>query len=141
MRGRPGTSCTDPSVEGTERVVCTERARASGGWSEIHGGQALIRAVEGGVLLRVRVQPARRREGIRGVRGDAVLVAVHAPPEGGRANEATRQVLASALGVSPSAVDLVRGQASRQKEFRIRGLRPEDVRARLQKLLEGVPED
>ncbi|MDR7461872.1 MAG: DUF167 family protein [Armatimonadota bacterium] len=105
------------------------------------GGQPLIRAVEGGVLLRVRVQPASRHEGIRGVRRDAVLVAVHAPPEGRRANEATRRVLASALGVSPSAVDLVRGQASRQKEFRIQGIHPEDVQARLQKLLEGARED
>ncbi|MFN3285989.1 MAG: DUF167 domain-containing protein [bacterium] len=97
--------------------------------------------MESGVLLRVRVQPASRREGIRGVRGDAVLVAVHAPPEGGRANEATRRVLASVLGVPPSAVQLVRGRASRQKEFRVRGLRPEDVRARLQKLLDEVSED
>ncbi len=101
----------------------------------------LIRAVEGGVFLRVRVRPASRREGIAGVRGDSLVVAVHAPPEGGRANEAARRLLASVLGVPPCAVELVRGQASRQKEFRIRGPDPEEVQARLQQLLDKVPGD
>ncbi|MDR7443416.1 MAG: DUF167 domain-containing protein [Armatimonadota bacterium] len=101
----------------------------------------MVRKTEGGTILRVRVRPGSRREQIVGLRGDALLVTVHAPPEAGRANETTRRLLASALDVSPSAVELVRGQASRQKEFRIRGLRPEDVQARLQKLLEGLPED
>lgn len=106
-----------------------------GGW----GG--LIRAVEGGAVVRVWVRPASRREGIAGLRADALVVTVHAPPEGGRANEATRRLAASVLGVPPSAVELVRGQTSRRKEFRIQGLRPEEVRGRLQSLLDGAPDD
>jgi uncharacterized protein (TIGR00251 family) len=93
---------------------------------------AWVRAAEHGSVLRVLVQPRSSKAAVVGVRGDAVLVRVRAAPVGGEANDAVRRLLASALDVPISWVELVRGTRSRGKEFQIRGLRPEDVAARLQ---------
>ncbi len=96
-----------------------------------------VRRTAGGSLVRVRVQPRSRREEITGVRGDAVVVRVQAPPAGGQANEAARRLLASVLGVPASQVELVRGATSREKEFRV-CLGPEEVVRRLQAAAEAV---
>jgi uncharacterized protein YggU (UPF0235/DUF167 family) len=89
------------------------------------------RASEGGCVLRVRVQPLSGRDEV-GVRGDSLLVRVKATRVGGEANEAARRLLASVLGVAASRVELVRGVRSREKEFRVLGLLPEEVAGRLQ---------
>lgn len=84
-----------------------------------------------GGLLAVRVVPGASREGLAGWHGASLRVRVTAPPEGGRANEAVRALLARELGVPPSQVVLVRGGASRDKLFRVATLSGEAVRARL----------
>jgi uncharacterized protein YggU (UPF0235/DUF167 family) len=58
-------------------------------------------------------------------------IRVSAPPVDGRATEAARVAVADALGVAPTAVDLVSGERSRLKRFRIRGLALADAQARL----------
>jgi uncharacterized protein (TIGR00251 family) len=85
---------------------------------------------EGG-LLHVRVQPRARRNQVLGWQGTALRVRVTAPPEAGEANRAVAALLAVALDVPPSSVELVRGGASRDKLFRVRALSSEVVRARL----------
>ena len=82
-------------------------------------------------LLRVRVQPGAARDEVLGWREDALRVRVAAPPHDGRANQAVTRLLAAALGVAPSAVELVRGVAARDKLFRVRSLDAAAVRARL----------
>jgi hypothetical protein len=47
---------------------------------------------------------------------------VTAPPEGGKANGAVCAAIAGALGVAPSAVRVVRGQAGRHKLLEIDGV-------------------
>src|SRR5262249_23955925 len=81
--------------------------------------------------LRVRVQPRASREAILGWRGDVLRVAVTAPPVEGEANAAVTRLLAHALGLAPSAVDLVRGERGRDKIVRVRGLCADALRARL----------
>jgi uncharacterized protein (TIGR00251 family) len=71
------------------------------------------------IVLRVHVQPGAGRTEVVGRHGDALKVRVAAPPEGGRANQAVGQLLATTLGVAPSNVTLVSGSTSRSKRFRI----------------------
>ncbi len=72
-----------------------------------------------GELLEVRVQPRARRNEVVGQADGVWRVRVTAAPEGGQANRAVIALLAEALGVAPSRVELVRGAASRDKLFRI----------------------
>ena len=82
-------------------------------------------------LLRVRVQPRASRDEVVGWQGPALRVRVTAPPEDGRANGAAAALLAEACGVPRSAVELVRGHASRDKLFRVGALSLPAIRARL----------
>lgn len=75
---------------------------------------------EGGVLIRVKVVPASRRDQIVGVLGDRLKVKVSAPPEGGRANRAVCALLAGALGARGGEV--VGGQTSAEKTVRLAGV-------------------
>ena len=94
-----------------------------------------LRAVNGGVQFSVRAQPKASRAGVVGLHGESLKVAVTAPPADGRANRAIAEVLAEALGVRPSAVEIVAGLASRQKIVRIEGLSAEEARRRLAGIL------
>jgi uncharacterized protein YggU (UPF0235/DUF167 family) len=49
----------------------------------------------------------------------------------GAANDAAREFLAALLGLPRRAVELARGQTNRAKVFRIEGLDPSSLRARL----------
>jgi uncharacterized protein YggU (UPF0235/DUF167 family) len=79
-----------------------------------------------GLEVAVRVTPRGGRDAIEGVRTDAggtawLQVRVRAAPEGGRANEAVVKLLAKALGVPPSAVELIAGGSGRNKRLLVRG--------------------
>jgi uncharacterized protein (TIGR00251 family) len=65
------------------------------------------------------------------MRGDAVLVRLHAPPVDGAANAELIDVLADALDVPRRAVSILSGERSRQKRVRIEGLSESEVTARL----------
>lgn len=81
--------------------------------------------------LSIHLQPGARKDELLGFR-DAVLWArVTAPPDKGQANRALLKLLARALGVAPSDVQLIRGLASRQKVVAIRGLSQEELQSRL----------
>lgn len=82
-------------------------------------------------LLRVRLTPRAARTEITGWRDDVLLARVTAPPVQGRANEALIRLLAAALAVPPSRLEVVAGAASRDKTLRVLGLSQEEVRARL----------
>ncbi len=66
-------------------------------------------------LVRVHLVPKARKVGILGVHGQALKVAVGAPPEKGQANRELLQLLAGLLGVARSQLRLAWGEASRQK--------------------------
>jgi uncharacterized protein (TIGR00251 family) len=83
------------------------------------------------VELRVHVQPRASRNEIAGWREGALVVRLTAPPVDGAANKACGEFLAEALGVKRSQVELISGQKSREKRFRITGVTPEALRARL----------
>jgi uncharacterized protein (TIGR00251 family) len=87
-----------------------------------------------GVVLPVRAQPGARHAGVQGEQNGALKVAVQAPPQDGRANEALAELLREALGLKRSQVELLGGQTARDKRFLIRGV----ARAELEKRLEGL---
>jgi hypothetical protein len=92
----------------------------------------MARPRERGGLLRVRVQPRASRAEIAGWRPDGALgIRVTAAPVDGQANAAVGVLLAAALGVRPSAVEIVRGASGRDKYIRVAGLELDDVRQRL----------
>lgn len=88
-------------------------------------------ATESGSRLKVRAAPGAKVERIVGVHGDAIKIAVQAPPERGRANERLLEVLATALGVSVRTLSLSAGATSRDKVVRIENLAPAEILARL----------
>src|SRR5206468_9428987 len=82
-----------------------------------------------GCVLPVRAQPGARKNAVLGEQAGALKVAVTAPPEDGRANQALVELLRAALGLKRSQVELAGGAKSRQKVFLIRGLTPAELRA------------
>ncbi len=69
-----------------------------------------------GRAIPVRVTPKAAKDSIQVDRG-GIRISVTAPPENGKANEAVRQILATAIGVAPSALTLKQGQTVRDKLF------------------------
>ena len=81
--------------------------------------------------LAIRVQPRAKRTEVAGERGGAVVIRTNAPPVDAKANEAVRRLIAKRLGVPVSAVQIVRGESTRDKLVRITGLSADEARAAL----------
>ncbi len=94
-------------------------------------GELRLAERDGAVFLDLHAVPGSRREGVAGVHGGALKVTVRAPAEKGRANAALVRVIAGALGVAPSGVEVVSGHTSRRKRVRVEGVTAADLRARL----------
>jgi uncharacterized protein len=81
--------------------------------------------------LAIRVQPRAKRDEVAGERAGAVVIRVVAPPVDGKANEAAIRLIAARVGVSRSAIRIVRGESARDKLVRIDGLSADEARAAL----------
>jgi uncharacterized protein (TIGR00251 family) len=79
--------------------------------------------------LRVRVQPRASRNEVTAWRDGVLHVRLTAPPVEGAANAACRDFLADLLGVKRAQVELVGGERSREKRFRVSGLTDEEIEA------------
>jgi len=90
-----------------------------------------IRDTPQGATFTIRVQPRARKNAIVGELGDALKLALTAPPVEGRANEACITFLAEFLKVPRSSVTIAAGQSSRNKVIRVRGLSTTQVEERL----------
>ncbi len=90
-----------------------------------------IRQHESSVLFSVRVHPRAKKNAITGEVGDALKVALTAPPVEGKANEACVEFFAKLLKVPRSSVTIAAGQTSRNKVVRVAGLTAEEVRRQL----------
>lgn len=84
-------------------------------------------AAAGGTAIRIHLQPGAARNSISGRYGDALKIALKAPPVDGKANAALRKFLAEMLNVTQSAVVINHGTASRNKTVTVRGIGPEEV--------------
>lgn len=90
-----------------------------------------IRDTAAGATFAVKVHPRARKNGITGVVGDALKLALTAPPAEGRANQACIEFLAEFLNVPRGSVTIVGGQTSRNKVIRVAGRTAAEIEARL----------
>lgn len=101
---------SDP-VDAWNRLAITERAE--------------------GVRISVQVRPRSSRSAIGGVREGALDVALTAPPVEGAANAELVKLLARALDVRQSDVQIALGASGRSKVVAVRGLNETEARMRL----------
>jgi uncharacterized protein (TIGR00251 family) len=87
-----------------------------------------------GATFAIKVHPRARKNAVTGELGDALKVALTAPPLDGRANDACIEFFAKTLNVSRASVSIAAGQTSRNKVIRVAGLSAEEVRTRLDAL-------
>jgi uncharacterized protein (TIGR00251 family) len=85
----------------------------------------------GGVEFQVKVVPGASRTRVAGKWGSALKLAVAAPPEAGRANEAVVKLLASLFGIKKADVQIVAGRTRPLKRIAITGLTVAAARERL----------
>jgi len=73
-------------------------------------------------VLDIWVQPRASGNQILGYRGEFLRIRVTAAAMEGAANRLCREVLAEALGVPPSRVEILKGHKARRKRVRIKDL-------------------
>jgi len=86
---------------------------------------------DAGIFLAVKLLPRAARNEIGPALGNELKIKVTAPPVEGAANLALIHFLAETLGCPRSAVQIVRGQASRHKTVAIAGMSAAEALARL----------
>lgn len=84
-----------------------------------------------GVTFAVKVQPRARRNAIVGELGDALKIALTAPPVDGRANQACIDYFANLLNLPRSSITIASGQSSRNKVIRVVGISADELKKRL----------
>jgi uncharacterized protein (TIGR00251 family) len=94
--------------------------------------EAVIQSTPQGVIITIRVIPRASQSGVAGIRGDALLVRLNAPPVEGAANTELVEVLAAALKVPKRSVSIVAGERSRLKRVLVTGIDEMTAELRLQ---------
>jgi uncharacterized protein (TIGR00251 family) len=86
-------------------------------WAHARSAPAIVETLR----IVIRVKPGSSRSMVGGAHGDppALIVAVHAQPVEGKANEAVVSALADALGLKARHVSVVGGHSSRTKQVKI----------------------
>src|SRR5690348_2104900 len=90
-----------------------------------------IKESASGVTFAVKVHPRARKNAITGAVGDALKLALTAPPVEGKANQAVIEFFADFFEIPRSSVTIASGETSRNKVIRINGLNAQRVRERL----------
>ena len=91
-----------------------------------------IHETHAGVSFAVNVHPRAKKNAISGEVGDALKIAVTAPPVEGEANRACIELLAKALEIPRSSITIAAGEGSRQKIIRVTGVSAENIKQRLE---------
>ena len=90
-----------------------------------------IRETAQGAVFTVKVHPRARKNAITGAVGDAVKLALTAPPVDGKANQAVVEFFADFFQIPRSSVTITSGATSRLKTVRITGIAAEQLRQKL----------
>jgi len=75
-----------------------------------------------GITFVVKVHPRARKNAITGAVGDALKLALTAPPVEGKANQAVIEFFADLFAIPRSSVTIASGETSRNKIVRIAGV-------------------
>ena len=89
-----------------------------------------IHETAAGVTFAVKIHPRAKKNAITGEVGDALKLALTAPPIEGRANDACIAFLAEILNVPRSSITIAAGQTSRNKVIRVSGLSAQEMSRR-----------
>jgi len=84
-----------------------------------------------GLTFAVKVHPRARKNAITGTVGDALKLALTAPPVDGKANLAVIEFFADFFQIPRSSVTIASGASSRNKVVRITGATAVQLRRRL----------
>ena len=79
------------------------------------------------ITFDVLVQPRASRAKIGPRHDGRIKIAVTSPPVDGEANAAVIALLADALGIAKSAIEVVAGASSRRKTLRVAGITIEQI--------------
>lgn len=90
-----------------------------------------------GVSFAVKVHPRARKNAISGIVGDALKLALTAPPVEGRANQAVIEFFSDFFEIPRTSVSIASGETSRNKVIRIAGVPAQTVRERLAAVTSG----
>ena len=93
----------------------------------------MVRDTPTGAVFQVKVQARAKKNAIIGEVGDALKLALTAPPVEGRANEACIAYFAKLLNVPRSSVTIAAGRSGRNKVIRVSGVFAHEVRTKLSK--------
>lgn len=110
---------------------------SSGDEAPVTSETPAIEARGDALLVGVRVIPSASRTEIRGVYGDRLKVAVNAPPEAGKANARLVRALAGWLDLRLDQVEVHAGHGGRDKAIAFSGIMEDELRSRLNRLLQG----
>jgi len=75
-----------------------------------------------GITFAVKVHPRARKNAITGAVGDALKLALTAPPVEGKANQSVIEFFADLFQIPRSSVTIASGETSRNKVVRIAGV-------------------
>lgn len=84
-----------------------------------------------GITFAVKVHPRARKNTITGTVGDALKLALTAPPVDGKANQAVIEFFADLFAIPRSSVTIASGETSRNKIVRIAGVSKEVAEQKL----------
>jgi uncharacterized protein (TIGR00251 family) len=75
-----------------------------------------------GITFAVKVHPRARKNAVTGMVGDALKLALTAPPVDRKANQAVIEFFADLFAIPRSSVTIASGETSRNKIVRVSGL-------------------
>jgi uncharacterized protein (TIGR00251 family) len=94
-----------------------------------------LEAHDQGTILPVKAHAGAKRNAVRGQQAGALQVSVTQAPEKGKANQAIIALLAEALDLRKSQIELISGASSPQKRFLVRGVAAAELSARIERVL------
>jgi uncharacterized protein (TIGR00251 family) len=97
-----------------------------------------VKDTPSGATFAVKVHPRARKNAVTGVVGDALKLAVTAPPAEGRANQAVIEFFADLFQIPRASVTIASGATNRNKVVRITGMSRVAVEQRLMAILPEV---
>jgi uncharacterized protein (TIGR00251 family) len=97
------------------------------------GEKSWLEEAKNGVTLKLHIQPKASKTAVMGLYGDPprLKIRVAAPPVDGAANEALLLFLKKKLGVTQSALQMVRGESSKSKDVFCAGVTSAQVMSAL----------
>jgi hypothetical protein len=95
----------------------------------------LTATTSGSVRIAIHAKPRAKKSRVVGVHGEALSLAIAAPPVDGAANKEVVRFLAELFGVPRGGVTLVRGTSARMKLLDVEGATVDSMRQALEQAL------